>query len=253
MLITCDTQRFLIRWEDNRESENSTQPLLNSSSNYSNDSAGVVASDTFSPLLSSILTIKPKLDPNNTPDPIIPGTTSPAEGSALAGPDSKLSVQTNISYCTAPSSTTAATNGHSSVQAVHTLHRFTLIRPGTKRSTATPGRCLDGGWNPLELFFPNGLLGQKCDICAKRIGRKPVLECDDCGLRCVFHLLTVTVLLIVSWHGSAHVKCGEVAPRDCGMRILQSQGVQLGDSSMPVSKARQNNNAKRAPLSPVMR
>ncbi|KAL4077471.1 kinase-like domain-containing protein [Scleroderma citrinum] len=170
------------------ESENSTQPLLNTSS-YSTYSTAAVrgngmnTADGLSPSLSSVLTIKPKLDPNNTPDPIILGTASLADSSALAGIDSILSVQTNFSYRTAHS-TTMATEGHSSVQAVHTLHRFTLIRPGTKRSPA--GRCFEGGWNPFELFFPNGLLGQKCDICAKRIGWKPVLECDDCGLRWVF-------------------------------------------------------------------
>lgn len=227
---------------DDRESENSAQPLLNTSSSYSNYNTGAHGaniSNALSPSLSSVLTIKPNLDPNSTPDPIMPGTASPGESSALPESDSILSVQTHISFRTAPSSalsTTAATNGHSAVQAVHALHRFTLIRPGTKRPPATsPGRCLEGGWNPLELFFPNGLLGQKCDICAKRIGRKPVLECDDCGLR-------------------AHVKCGEVAPRDCGMRILQSvhlQGVQMGDS--PVLKARQNNNVKHVPLSSIMR
>ena len=25
----------------------------------------------------------------------------------------------------------------------------------------------------------------KCDLCGKRLGWKPVLECDDCGLRFV--------------------------------------------------------------------
>lgn len=249
----------MIRYEDDRESENSTQPLLNTSSSYPDYNTAVVGahganiSNALSPSLSSVLTIKPNLDPNNTPDPIMPGTASPAESSALPGSDSMLSVQTHISFRTASSSvlsTTAATNGHSAVQAVHALHRFTLTRPGTKRfPAASPGRCLEGGWNPLELFFPNGLLGQKCDICAKRIGWKPVLECDDCGLRCVFTFSSCRYFS--SWNGSAHVKCGEVAPRDCGMRILQSvhpQGVQIGDS--PVLKAR---HAKHVPLSPTMR
>jgi LIM domain kinase 1 len=63
------------------------------------------------------------------------------------------------------------------------------------------------GWSALDyFFFASGLLpggGAKCDICSKRLGRKAVLECDDCGLR-------------------AHVKCGEIAPRDCGIRASSS-------------------------------
>ncbi|KAH9021122.1 hypothetical protein EDB83DRAFT_2527823 [Lactarius deliciosus] len=60
-----------------------------------------------------------------------------------------------------------------------------------------------GSWSALDLFFASGLLpggggGAKCDICAKRLGRKAALECDDCGLR-------------------VHIKCGEVAPRDCAL------------------------------------
>lgn len=98
--------------------------------------------------------------------------------------DSILSVQTYRTAQSSAPSTTRATKGHSSI--LHMLHRFTLIRPGAKRSGSTsPARHLDGGWNPLELFFSSALLVQKCDICAKRIGWKPVLECDDCGLRWV--------------------------------------------------------------------
>ena len=92
------------------------------------------------------------------------------------------------------------------------MHRFTLIKLGmsTKRPSSTGGKqahqhttSTSHGWSALDyFFFASGLLpggGAKCDICTKRLGRKAVLECDDCGLR-------------------AHVKCGEVAPRDCGLR-----------------------------------
>ena len=99
------------------------------------------------------------------------------------------------------------------------VHRFTLIKPGTMAKRPTSASGGDGGcgpqqrhqqqttsthgWSALDFFFASGLLqrggGAKCDVCTRRLGRKAVLECDDCGLR-------------------AHIKCGEVAPRDCGLR-----------------------------------
>jgi len=120
------------------------------------------------------------------------------------------------SYFTASeeASIAAATEGGSSLQ----VHRFTLIRLGltTKRLTTStagaggkhlPSSSTTNGWSALDyFFFASGLLpggGAKCDICTKRLVRKAVLECDDCGLR-------------------AHVKCGEVAPRDCGLRASSS-------------------------------
>jgi LIM domain kinase 1 len=101
------------------------------------------------------------------------------------------------------------------------LHRFTLIKPGAKRtgagigagvpssspdtaasSTASPvSKNPDGPnpalsssngaiapiptplWSPFDFFFSTGLLVARCDLCSKRLGWKPVLECDDCGLR----------------------------------------------------------------------
>ena len=57
-------------------------------------------------------------------------------------------------------------------------------KTGSPESTAASAAT---GWNPFEMFFSSGLLIGKCDICNKRLGWKPVLECDDCGLRCVFH------------------------------------------------------------------
>ncbi|KAH0833992.1 kinase-like domain-containing protein [Lanmaoa asiatica] len=166
----------------NGNSENSTSPLLNTtSSTYSDYSTAVVrghagnATEAVPPSLSSILTIRPYPDPNATSDPITPGATSSTDDSMTpTSTDSILSVQTYRTAQSSVPSTTRATKGHSSV------------RPGAKRSGSTsPARHLDGGWNPLELFFSSALLVQKCDICAKRIGWKPVLECDDCGLRWV--------------------------------------------------------------------
>lgn len=217
----------------NGDSENSVQPLLTTSSSCTDlpQTDGTNLVHVLIPSLSSVLTIKPMQDPNATPDPIPPDITppTPPDSSVQAEPThSVLSVQTNRTFRTAHTSSpssAAATRGHSSIQAIHTLHRFTLIKPGAKRApnnvASSPGgrhgEGGGGGWNPLEIFFVNGgLLGYKCDICVKRIGWKPILECDDCGLR-------------------AHVKCGEVAPRDCGMRILRSvhqqqqqRGAQVG-------------------------
>jgi len=120
-------------------------------------------------------------------------------------------------------STTAATEGGSTIRSLPStlVHRFTLLKPGAKRSSdsvsppqrSPPG---EGGWNPFERIFTSGLLTVKCDICTKRIGWKPVLECDDCGLR-------------------AHVKCGEVAPRDCGLdhRRQETRHIQQSVSAFP--------------------
>lgn len=101
------------------------------------------------------------------------------------------------------------------------LHRFTLIKPGAKRAGAgigtggpslSPGPFVSGAspdvstslgnqkttvansnsgtapaaapvWSPFDFFFSSGLLVARCDLCSKRLGWKPVLECDDCGLR----------------------------------------------------------------------
>ena len=172
-------------------SDNSTQPLLinNSSvlSAYSATDVGAnapTATDTL-PYLSSILTVRPALDPNATAEPIMLDTSLTDNNGPPASGDSILSVQ---SYQTAQSSiqlSTVATKGHSSINTLPRIHRFTLLRPGAKRTNGSisPTRHADGGWHPLELIFSSGLLVQKCDICFKRIGWKPVLECDDCGLR----------------------------------------------------------------------
>ncbi|KAH7333737.1 kinase-like domain-containing protein [Rhizoctonia solani] len=93
------------------------------------------------------------------------------------------------------------------------IHRFTLIKPGSTRKgsvsisptsngrgTSPPLPDSAPAWSPFDFFFGSGY-SAKCDLCMKRLGWgwKPVLECDDCGMR-------------------AHIKCGEFAPRDCGLR-----------------------------------
>lgn len=88
-----------------------------------------------------------------------------------------------------------------------------------RSGTASPTRNLaaETAWNPLDFFFSSTLLGSKCDICMKRLGWKPVLECDDCGLR-YGHYSRSFLAPLTNVSCSAHIKCGEVAPMDCGLR-----------------------------------
>lgn len=113
------------------------------------------------------------------------------------------------------------------------IHRFTSIKPGAKpkkfRARVVVGsRTAQSGfqsssaslkgqvergiiasssssaigalvWNPLDLFFSSGLLMAKCDVCFKRLGWRPVMACDDCGMK-------------------THEKCADAAPKDCGRR-----------------------------------
>ena len=52
------------------------------------------------------------------------------------------------------------------------VHRFSLMKGGP--------------WSPLEMIFGSALgTGAKCDLCLKRLGWKPCLECDDCSLTLV--------------------------------------------------------------------
>ncbi|KAG2035456.1 kinase-like domain-containing protein [Suillus americanus] len=207
----------------NGHSGDSTQPLLVSNSSTLSEYS---ATDDTPTSPSSVLTIRPALDPNGTAEPTTPGASLTDNSNTPTNSDSIMSAQ---SYQTAQSSiqcSTTATKGHSSIGSPPMLHRFTLLRPGTKRTSGSvsPTRHTDGGWNPLELIFSSGLLVQKCDICSKRIGWKPILECDDCGLR-------------------AHVKCGEVAPRDCNIRSVIQPALH---TSSPLSKGR--NQLKRVSL-----
>ncbi|KAF9514060.1 hypothetical protein BS47DRAFT_1454752 [Hydnum rufescens UP504] len=100
------------------------------------------------------------------------------------------------------------------------LHRFSLVKSGGAKKqlatsvfgTAAPPAAT-GGWSPLDIFFGNGWdLGARCDICTKRLGWKPVLECDDCGLK-------------------THMKCGETAPMDCEAREVANAKIELRTAS----------------------
>ena len=198
-------------------SAESQQPLLTTESTRSDYSTTVIrrhSQEQTAPPLSSILTVRasPILHPP-PPDRPLPAEPDSVDRSheLVASHHSAISA---VSYFTASeeASIAAATEGGSSLQ----VHRFTLIRLGltSKRLTSstagaggknppTTTSSTAHGWSALDyFFFASGLLpggGAKCDICTKRLGRKAVLECDDCGLR-------------------AHVKCGEMAPRDCGIR-----------------------------------
>jgi LIM domain kinase 1 len=187
----------------------SQQALLGTRSEYSTTviRGQIFPQSTFPPPLSSILTVRASPIEQRPP---IPNRPLPAE------PESTSAISV-ASYYTASdeeeASIAAATEGSSS-HLLAAVHRFTLIKPGTtaKRITCenTAGSSsAHQGWSALDFFFAGGGLllggggvgggGGKCDICSKKLGRKAVLECDDCGLR-------------------AHVKCGEDAPRDCAIR-----------------------------------
>ncbi|KAF8154028.1 kinase-like domain-containing protein [Crassisporium funariophilum] len=229
-------------------SDSSLKPLLNRDA----DSPGSEYSTTVirshgshlgagasPPSLSSILTIKPSPDPNHMATPILPATP-PRDGVDYEDPlgtSSIMSIATLDSYHTAASdsaiSSTYATEGGSTIRSLHgnyvapLVHRFTLLKPGKQKrqsgSVSPNGNTSEAaGWNPLEMLFSSGLLVAKCDLCNKRLGWKPVLECDDCGLR-------------------THVKCGEIAPRDCGIRVSRPGAHQSPLNLIsPLSKVKQS-------------
>ncbi|KIM77421.1 hypothetical protein PILCRDRAFT_76824 [Piloderma croceum F 1598] len=225
----------------------STQPLLQDPTTRSEYSTTVIrshssqATNTVPPSLSSILTIRPDPSSNSDctvrPDPDTGPAAPPAPqpiSSEIYNTDSLLSIETYHTTHSSVISTAAATEGGSTIRSIPMVHRFTLIKPGAKRPTtpstanghevgrgsrsASPMRTVEAGWNPLDLFFSSGLLMAKCDICLKRIGWKPVLECDDCGLR-------------------THIKCGEVAPMDCGIQPIRPNTVHTGS---PLLRLKQN-------------
>ncbi|KAJ7058119.1 kinase-like domain-containing protein [Mycena amicta] len=242
------------------EATNGRQPLLeNNPSAFSDYSTTVIRAHPSQgtgsqlPSLSSILTVRASPDPNETPAPVLPAAD---HSRLLSQPDplsgSIMSIASLDSYHTAHSvsaiSTTYATEGGSTIRSLHgnytapLVHRFTLIKPGAKprksgsNGTVSPtgsGGNEPTGWNPLDLFFSSGLLVSKCDICLKRLGWKPVLECDDCGLR-------------------AHIKCGEIAPRDCGVRPSRPGFHQspLSVIASPLSKVKHNAAAASAGAKP---
>ncbi|KAJ3770517.1 kinase-like domain-containing protein [Lentinula raphanica] len=225
---------------DLTDSSTGNEPLLNGNGSAISEYSTTVirghpshaGNTTQPPSLSSILTIRASPDPNATTNPVLPGSDHspeastimaehPASGSDLLGHSSILSIDSLDSYHTAAGSSiissTRATEGGSTVKSLHgnftapLVHRFTILKPGakpTKKSNSgnsTPPSNASAaepviGWNPFDLIFSSGSLVSKCDICSKRFGPwKPILECDDCGLK-------------------AHVKCGDDAPRDCGVR-----------------------------------
>lgn len=148
------------------------------------------ATNTMPPSLSSILTIRSP-QPTETGQEIMPPSAT---------------VNSIESFHTASSSISiaAATEGSSfDISTIRgspstLIHRFTLIKPGVKRhghpqgprvgspakgereEPSSPG---DGQLRSPFGFFFSSAIAAKCDLCAKRLGWKPVLECDDCGLR----------------------------------------------------------------------
>ncbi|KAI0830155.1 kinase-like protein [Trametes gibbosa] len=232
---------------DGHSSNNSAQPLIDStSSTYSDYSTTVIRGHspayTDPPALSSILTIRPSPNPNGSDDltchPLAIGAHGPTPTTTTipTPSDSMISVD---SFHTAPSSSiiapslAAATEGGSTIRGstIGMVHRFTLIKPGSKRGTggardvhsrsASPTRSTENLWSPLELFFSSTLLSAKCDVCAKRLGWKPVLECDDCGMK-------------------THIKCGDLAPMDCGVRALQPVQQHTTPQTSPNAKLKAN-------------
>ncbi|KAK0213535.1 TKL/LISK/LISK-DD1 protein kinase [Armillaria fumosa] len=197
-------------WSDSTGGGN--QPLLNTGS--SEYSTTVIRShtsqQTVPPSLSSILTIRASPNPNETPDQVLPASNpSPssrstvvaqrAEGEDILGTSSIMSIDSLDSYHTAAGlsaiSSALATEGGSTIRSLHgnyvapLVHRFTLLKPGSAKpkknsisgTISPPGEA--ARWNPLDLLYSSGLFVAKCDVCTKRLGWKPVLECDDCGLK----------------------------------------------------------------------
>lgn len=149
------------------------------------------------PSLSSILTIR-------SPQPTDAGGILPTTAS-VGSIDSFHTASSSISIAAATDGTGAEAStirGAGSAPPTR-IHRFTLIKPGAKRQpngpaaatrvasstngeeSSSPGEL----WSPFGFFFSSALAA-KCDLCGKRLGWKPVLECDDCGLRYVLFSFT---------------------------------------------------------------
>ena len=184
----------------------SAQPLIDSTSSFLEYSTTVIRApsqqhaDSVPPSLSSILTVRPAPSPNGTDDltdhPLATGPHAPTPNESLMTIETYHTASASSSSAMTPS-IAAATEGSSSIRSstLPMLHRFTLLKPGVKRSHTAPlpgdrsrstspvRTSSESLWNPLEFIFSSALLGAKCDVCFKRLGWKPVLECDDCGLR----------------------------------------------------------------------
>ncbi|KAK0185387.1 hypothetical protein F5146DRAFT_1165054 [Armillaria mellea] len=206
-------------WSDSTGGGN--QPLLNTGS------SGYSTMQTVPPSLSSILTIRASPNPNETPDQVLPASNpSPSsrstivaqhtEGEDLLGISSIMSIDSLDLYHTAAGvsaiSSTLATEGGSMIRSLHGDYPKKNSISGT---ISPPGEAVT--WNPLDLIFSSGLFVAKYDVCMEWLGWKPVLECDDCGLK-------------------AHIKCGEVALHDCG---LQPSFHDHTTGMSPVSKVKQ--------------
>ncbi|KAI0688497.1 kinase-like protein [Cytidiella melzeri] len=217
-------------------SDGSARPLLDSTSSIQSEySTTVIRAHPQVTTQSSIITIRPAPNPNGSDDltshPLATGANAPTPSESLISIES-FHTASGSSSMTVPS-IAAATEGGSTIRqrALPLVHRFSLIKPtGVRRTgtneqrsgTASPPRFTpESAWSPLDFLFHSTLLGAKCDVCAKRLGWKPVLECDDCGLR-------------------THIKCGEVAPLDCGMRPVRAGGFHdnRDRSASPLAKAK---------------
>lgn len=187
---------------------NSAQPLIDpTSSTFAEYSTTVIRAhpqqhtDTVPPSLSSILTIRPAPSLNGTDDltdhPLAIGPHGPTPNESIISIETYHTASESTSSAMTPS-IAAATEGSSSIRSsiLPLVHRFTLLKPGVKRAAGPPPgdrsrstspvrTSSESLWNPLEFIFSSALLGAKCDVCFKRLGWKPVLECDDCGLRSV--------------------------------------------------------------------
>jgi LIM domain kinase 1 len=174
-------------------------------------------------------------------------TASSAIMSPREAPDTDSAFLGSIAAATEGSTTTMrmALDGPPSF-----IHRFTLIKPGSVRKgsvSVSPGSNGRGtsppppenapGWSPFDFFFGSGY-GAKCDLCMKRLGWgwRPVLECDDCGMRSVARRLNKMANL-TDPHAPirAHPKCGESAPKDCGLRPPRHASPPLVAASPPTS------------------
>ncbi|KAK0185506.1 TKL/LISK/LISK-DD1 protein kinase [Armillaria mellea] len=171
------------------------QPLLNTGS--SEYSTTVIHShpsqQTVPPSLSSILTIHASPNPNETPDQVLPASNpSPsshstimaqcAEGEDLLGISSIMSIDSLDLYHTVAGvsaiSSTLVTEGGSTI---HSLHGNYPKKNSISGTISPPSEAVT--WNPLDLIFSSGLFVAKYDVCMKWLGWKPMLECDDCGLK----------------------------------------------------------------------
>lgn len=151
----------------------------------------------------------------------------------------------NGSFLTASSRFSAGGHGQEPSLAVATVassiyspaplyHRFTLVKNGIKRvpslsrlrggdaSTSSassssrttsppPGTAAyPTALGPPAIMLANAL--SKCHVCARRIGWKPFLDCDDCSYKC-------------------HVGCGDAAEPTCQEIEIPAAGTTVGGST----------------------